>query len=126
MIIITDSNKILRWKIKESSQCTEYDLPETKDENTTFLQQINPGNMILNVMRKLPFGDDKKEIIYIDRVFIDSKGFHTILASDKGENFYFHHQSEKIKYLSKLKGMIVTSISWNEESSDDSTKVLYR
>lgn len=124
MIITTETNKILRWKLKDAqSQCTEYDLPETKDENTTFLQQINPQNMIMNVMRKLPFGEDKKEIINIDRIFMDSKGFHTILSSDKGENFYFYYLSEKIKYLSKLKGMIITSVSWNNEATDDSTKV---
>lgn len=124
MIAITESNKILRWKMKDAqSQCTEYDLPETKDENTTFFQQINPGNMIMNAIKKLPFGDDRKEIINIERVFMDSKGIHTILASDKGENFYFHHLSEKIRYLGKLKGVIVTSVSWNEDAGDDSTRV---
>lgn len=124
MILITESNKILRWKMRDpQSQCVEYDLPETKDENTTFFQQINPGNMIMNAIKKLPFGDDKKEVVNIDRVFIDSRGAHTILASDKGENFYFHYSSEKIRYLGKLKGVIITSISWNEDSTDDSTKV---
>lgn len=127
MVIITETNKILRWKLKENQAfCTEFDLPETKDENTTFLQHINPQNMIMNVMRKLPFGDDRKEVVNIDRIFIDSRGFHTILASDKGENFYFHYSSDKIKYLSKLKGMIITSVSWNNESTDDSTKVFYK
>jgi len=126
MIVITESNKILRWKMKDiQSQCTEYDLPETKDENTTFFQQINPGNMIMNAIRALPFGDDRKEIINVDRVFMDSKGIHTILASNKGENFYFHHLNEKIRYLGKLKGVIITSISWNEESGEDTTKVLF-
>lgn len=80
--------------------------------------------MIMNVMRKLPFGDDKKEVFNVERVFMDTKGFHVILATDKGENFYFNHMSEKIKYLSKTKGMVITSISWNEDAGEDSTKVL--
>ena len=124
LLLISASNKILRWKLKDpQAVCTEYDLPETKDENTTFLQQINPGNMIMNVMRKLPFSE-KKEALSIDRLFCDSKGLHCILASDKGENFYFGGVAEKVRYLAKLKGFIVTSVSWNEESTEENTKDL--
>jgi len=77
--------------------------------------------MIMNVMRKLPFSD-KKEVITIDRLFSDTKGFHAILASEKGENFLFQLSSEKIRYLPRLKGAIVTSVSWNEDCGEDSTK----
>lgn len=124
LIIITESNKVVRWRFKDYN-CCEYDLSEIKDDNQSLLQVLNPGNLIYNAIKKFPLGESKKDVVYIDRVFMDPKGHHTLICCDKGENFYFNNLSEKLKYLSKLKGVVITSVAWNEESVEKSTNVLF-
>ena len=70
VIIYSDSGKIFRWKQKEFS-CFDYALPDIKDE-TSFL--VNPANMIFNVIKKLPYGEDKKQSLVIDRITMDPTG----------------------------------------------------
>lgn len=126
IIIISESNKVFRWRFKDPS-VVEYELGEIKEEGVSILQALNPGAMIYNVIKKLPIGEQKKDVVVIDRVFMDPKGFHCFICSDRGENFYLHCQSEKIRYLGKLKGQVVTSVGWNDELGIDSnsTKVNY-
>ena len=122
IIIISESNKIYRWRFKDPS-VVEYELAEIKEEGGSILQTLNPGTFIYNAIKKLPIGDQKKDVVIIDRVFMDPKGIHCFICSDRGENFYFHCQSEKIRYLGKLKGHLVTSVGWNDELGMESTRV---
>lgn len=43
---------------------------------------------------------------------MDARGYHAILCSSGGENYYFHIKDIKIRYLSKLKGVVVKSIAY--------------
>lgn len=52
------------------------------------------------------------EIGHIKSIFLDPTGAHLLITTEMGENFYLHYQSTKVKPLSRLKGLVVTSVGW--------------
>ena len=143
MIMISQKNNIWRWKLKENS-CQEYELPERKEESNKIL---GGAGQLFNAIRK-PFGEEtakKDQIITINKVFMNKLGFfinnlnyfffkitinkiighHAILCSHSGDNYYFHYNSDKIKYLYKLRGIYIRCIAWGEIPYKDSTNVIF-
>ena len=50
-------------------------------------------------------------------------GYHCILSSKHGDNFYLNLNSDKIKYLFRLKDLNVHSVAWDNTCTEDNTKV---
>ncbi|ORX55035.1 hypothetical protein DM01DRAFT_1362723 [Hesseltinella vesiculosa] len=48
---------------------------------------------------------------------LDPTGRHLLLCTDHGESYYMFHEWKKVKYLSRLKGLLVTALGWNEQAS---------
>lgn len=82
------------------------------------------GSALISAVKK-PFYDDKdkKDTVVIERVFMDPKGYHAILCSDSGDNFYISFRDSKIRYLSSARGKIIKSIAWSDCCTEDASKV---
>ena len=55
-------------------------------------------------------------------MFLDPSASHLIITTTLGENYYLHTQSRQPKPLSRLKGVIIESISWNSSLPTASTR----
>ncbi|CAI6333861.1 unnamed protein product [Periconia digitata] len=62
------------------------------------------------------------EIGVIKRLFLDPSASHLIITTTLAENFYLHTQSRSPKALSRLKGVVIESISWNPSQPTASTR----
>lgn len=62
------------------------------------------------------------EIGVIKRLFLDPSASHLIIATTLAENYYLHTQSRTPKALSRLKGVVIESISWNPSQPTASTR----
>ncbi|PSN71009.1 hypothetical protein BS50DRAFT_271262 [Corynespora cassiicola Philippines] len=62
------------------------------------------------------------EIGIIKRLFLDPSASHLIITTTLAENFYLHTQSRTPKALSRLKGVVIESVSWNPSQPTASTR----
>jgi hypothetical protein len=62
------------------------------------------------------------EIGVIKRLFLDPSASHLIVTTTLAENYYLHTQSRTPKALSRLKGVVIESISWNPSQPTASTR----
>ncbi|KAG9202695.1 hypothetical protein G6514_004187 [Epicoccum nigrum] len=62
------------------------------------------------------------EIGVIRRLFLDPSASHLIVTTTLAENYYLHTQSRTPKALSRLKGVVIESISWNPSQPTASTR----
>jgi len=62
------------------------------------------------------------EIGVIKRLFLDPSASHFIVTTTLAENYYLHTQSRAPKALSRLKGVVIESISWNPSQPTASTR----
>ncbi|KAF2788010.1 hypothetical protein K505DRAFT_379203 [Melanomma pulvis-pyrius CBS 109.77] len=62
------------------------------------------------------------EIGIIKRLFLDPSASHLIVTTTLAENYYLHTQSRTPKALSRLKGVVIESISWNPSQPTASTR----
>jgi hypothetical protein len=62
------------------------------------------------------------EIGVIKRLFLDPSASHLIVTTTLAENYYLHTQSRAPKALSRLKGVVIESISWNPSQPTASTR----
>ena len=53
---------------------------------------------------------------------MDPRGFHAILCTDSGDNFYINYRDNQIRYLQGLRGKIIRSIAWSDQCQEDLTK----
>ncbi|KAI8059195.1 Pep3/Vps18/deep orange family-domain-containing protein [Gongronella butleri] len=60
----------------------------------------------------------------IERLFFDPTGRHLLITTEHGENYYLYEKWRRTKHLSKLKGIVITSVAWNKQATlaDPSTK----
>jgi hypothetical protein len=58
----------------------------------------------------------------IKRLFLDPSASHLIVTTTLAENYYLHTQSQAPKALSRLKGVVIESISWNPSQPTASTR----
>lgn len=99
------------------------ELPESTSEGIGH-KLFSVGSALISAVKK-PFADDKdkKESMIIERAFADPKGYHCILSTDGGDNFYLNIKDNKIKYLQGLRGKIVKAAAFNEIGTEDDTNV---
>ncbi|KAJ4324112.1 tethering complex subunit [Neodidymelliopsis sp. IMI 364377] len=62
------------------------------------------------------------EIGVIKRLFLDPSASHLVVTTTLAENYYLHTQSRTPKVLSRLKGVVIDSISWNPSQPTASTR----
>ncbi|KAI7896992.1 Pep3/Vps18/deep orange family-domain-containing protein [Mucor mucedo] len=60
----------------------------------------------------------------VKQIFFDPTGRHLIITTDHGENYYLYEKWRRTKQLPKFKGVTITSIAWNKQSTltDPSTR----
>ncbi|EAT83306.2 hypothetical protein SNOG_09114 [Parastagonospora nodorum SN15] len=58
----------------------------------------------------------------IKRLFLDPSASHLIITTTLAENYYLHTQSRTPKALSRLKGVVIESVSWNPSQPTASTR----
>ena len=124
ILVITKSNRIFRWRPEKGEQgLIEMDLP---DSGSVGLGQklFSVGSALISAVKKPFYEDrDKKDSTIIERVFLDSKGFHAILCADSGDNFYINYKDSKIRYLQGVRGKIIRSIAWSDQCTEEQSKV---
>jgi hypothetical protein len=49
----------------------------------------------------------------IKNIYLDSKGYHCIIAAEGGNNFYFNYKDNKIKILKELKGQNIKALAFH-------------
>jgi hypothetical protein len=99
-ILVTESNKLYRWRIKVDAEFKPHDLPETSKEN--FLGLISSKERSANVKN----------------IYLDSKGWHCIIAGDGGINYYLNYRDSKVKILKELKGVNLKAVSFHGATSE--------
>jgi len=62
------------------------------------------------------------EVGVIRRLFLDPSASHLIVTTTLAENYYLHTQSRTPKALSRLKGVVIESVSWNPSQPTASTR----
>ncbi|KAH7390469.1 Pep3/Vps18/deep orange family-domain-containing protein [Pyrenochaeta sp. MPI-SDFR-AT-0127] len=62
------------------------------------------------------------EIGVIRRLFLDPSASHLVITTTLAENYYLHTQSRTPKALSRLKGVVIESLSWNPSQPTASTR----
>ncbi|CAK9034053.1 Vacuolar protein sorting-associated protein 18 homolog, partial [Durusdinium trenchii] len=68
--------------------------------------------------------DFKEQVGEVSRVFLDVTGFHALLTNSSGDSWYLNFQSTQALRLSKLKGHVLESASWDVEATTSSTRDL--
>ncbi|KAF9974592.1 hypothetical protein BGZ73_001990 [Actinomortierella ambigua] len=61
----------------------------------------------------------------IYKMFFDPTGRHLIITTETGDNYYLFEKWKKAKLLSKIKGVVIESIAWNQSHDrpvDSSTR----
>lgn len=80
---------------------------------TCRLFRIDLNNPTLIEELVLPFKRSAQELGKIDKLFLDPKGLHLIVTTNKNENFYINKDSKTFKNLYELKNINISSIAWN-------------
>lgn len=106
-LIITRANNIFRWRAELEDACQQLELPEA--------QQGYRGLVVGAILQRQKQSKD----INLDRIFLS--GYHAIISSDSGENFYINYRDSKIKPLEQLRGKVVKAIAWSEVSDQNDT-----
>ena len=50
---------------------------------------------------------------------MDPKGYHSIICTDNGDNYYVGYRDNRVRYLQGVKGKVVKSIAWNDQCVED-------
>eukprot|EP00927_Polykrikos_kofoidii_P006725 TRINITY_DN12718_c0_g1_i1.p1 TRINITY_DN12718_c0_g1~~TRINITY_DN12718_c0_g1_i1.p1 ORF type:complete len:1121 (-),score=260.65 TRINITY_DN12718_c0_g1_i1:52-3384(-) len=83
------------------------------------------------VTRWYPIEDEASQIDFgrdrctdVSRVFVEPKGYHAIVTNHGGDSWYLNFQQDQAKLLPKLRGHIIEAVSWDVDSTANSTKDL--
>lgn len=68
--MLTESNKIYRWRIKSDAEFRLYELPDHNKDN------------FLNLL------STKEKNVNIRQIYLDQKGYHCVIVAEGGNNFY--------------------------------------
>ena len=79
---------------------------------------------LLSFEKKAILGGDqkKKGEIAIDKLFLDTKGYHCILSNTNGQNYYFHLNDSRIRPVYKIHGVVIKSIGFDDLTTEETTK----
>jgi hypothetical protein len=120
VVMITDTNKVWKWDFE--NEIKEIIMPETRDDSLGVMGlniNLNPMGMIKNALV-----NDKKLNIRYDKVFLDHKGTHCIITTNKDFVYYIHKSFNKAKIL-KLKEKVLCVLFDELSITDNSCKILY-
>ncbi|OBZ89341.1 Vacuolar protein sorting-associated protein 18 [Choanephora cucurbitarum] len=57
----------------------------------------------------------------VSQLFMDPTARHIVISTANGDNYYLFHTWRKAKELTRLKGIIITSVGWNKYADGNST-----
>ena len=100
-VLVTESNRLYRWRIKIDSEFKVYELPEIKGE--TFLGLLST----------------KEKASGIRQVYLDQKGWHLFIVGDSGNSYYLNHRDSKPKVLKELKGANVKAVAFHGSNNNE-------
>ena len=100
-ILITKTNRIYRWRLKLDVEFKIYELPDLSKEH--FLGLLGQKDRQMNVKT----------------VYLDPKGFHCIIISEMGNNFYLNYNESKIKILPRLKGINIKALAFHSSGTEN-------
>lgn len=110
MMLSLSSNRILRW-IFEQEKSSIHTLPSKDQSKVNFFNPLDigmkVGGKILKTTANVFMKESKREI---RKLFMDPLGYHTILTTLKGDNFYFNISQESISKIGCLKGHMITAV----------------
>lgn len=98
-IVLTDTNKIYRWRIRSDAEFRPYELPDLNKDH--FLGLLS----------------SKDKNINIKNIHLDPIGFHCIIVAEGGNNFYLGFKETKIKILKDLKGVTIKSLAFHSSGT---------
>jgi hypothetical protein len=93
-IIVTESNRIYRRRVKKDAEFIGYELPDPRGEN-------------LITMLK---GKEKQATI--KGIYMDPRGVHCLISTETLQHCYFHYKDTKIRNLHKIKGLNIKCLSF--------------
>lgn len=98
--MVTESNRLFRWRIKVDAEFRLYELPEIKGE--TFLGLIST----------------REKASGIRSVYLDQKGWHCFIVGDSGNSYYLNYRDSKAKVLKDMKGANVRAVAFHGSQSE--------
>lgn len=51
-------------------------------------------------------------------VYLDFKGYHCIIVCDQGNNLYINHKDNKIRVITKLKGIPIKTLAFHSSGNE--------
>lgn len=135
--VTTLSKKVYRWRIKDDPGCQEVTMGVDQGEHIgkqmlklgetvgkglgTGIMAV--GNVFLDTVNlvtkplfntNLQFGKkgDLNES-KLDKIFLEPKGTHMVVSSDKGDAYHISYYEEQMKPLKALQGRIIRFILWD-------------
>lgn len=99
-VLVTESNRLYRWRTKVDAEFRAYELPETSKEN--FLGLLST----------------KEKSSTIRNVYLDPKGWHCLVVGDGTNNYYLNYRDGKVKILKELKGVNIKAVGFHGATSE--------
>ena len=99
-LLVTESNRVYRWRTKMDAEFKSYELPETSKENF------------------LGFISTKEKSGTVRNIFLDPIGWHCIISGDGGINYYLNYRDSKIKLIKDLKGVSIKAFGFHGAVSE--------
>jgi len=115
-MIITESNRLFRWEI-ESNRCYELTLPGGSGGEESSGFSLNLIGMVKNTLTV-----DRKGPAIIERVFLDPKGTHCLICTSRGDNYYVHQKSDRVRLLKNFRERIRSAII-DDQSTNELVKI---
>ena len=101
-VVVTDSNRIYRWKFKKEPQFNQFELPDASNFMGVFTRGKERSSSIRNV-------------------YMDTKGYHLIITTDTLNHFYLNFRDTKVRPLLKIKNLNILAMAFYNAESDLST-----
>lgn len=102
-IVVTESAKIYRRRVKRDAEFVPYEVPDPRGEN------------LITILK----GKEKQAAI--KSIYLDPRGVHCIISTEAYQHCYFHFKDNKIRNLPKIKGLNIKCLNFYSPGADNST-----
>ncbi len=102
-VIITEHNRIYRWRFNQESEFRAYELPDSSSGN--FLGLLT----------------HREKTLKMNNVYMDLRGFHCIITAEGGNNFYLNFKDNRLKYLKELKGVHIKDLKFHKARNESNS-----
>ena len=115
-MIISQTNKIFRWEI-EINKVYELIIPGPSGDGAGVFSSLDLLGMVKNTLT-----NDRRGPAEIERIFLDQKGTHCLLCTSRGDNYYVHKRSDKVRLLKNFRERIRSAVI-DDQSTNELVKV---